>query len=114
MLGTCVLTSQAWCPRCMHITAAWSQSYALLHYCCLCLNLTGDLYADLVSSALIFSGICTFLHVLGFRFGNTRYQWGTGERFNLAAASFPHCCPRKSRKVQTALLAHSSRGEPAH
>eukprot|EP00891_Asterochloris_glomerata_P005932 jgi/Astpho2/5932/Aster-02419 len=32
----------------------------------------------LVSSALIFSGICTFLHVLGFRFGNTGYQWGTG------------------------------------
>ena len=62
-------------------------SHALFHCCCLYVHLPGDYSADLVSSALIFSGICAFLHVLGFKFGNTGYQWGTGETFKLAAGA---------------------------
>ena len=76
-------------------------------------HLPGNFSADLVSSALIFSGICTFLHVLGFKFGNTGYQWGTGEKELLS--HFPHIdTPREGRTVQTALLVQSSTGESAH
>lgn len=65
--------------NCNSCYSGLAHSYALLHNDGLYVNLPGDFSADLVSSALIFSGICTFLHVLGFRFGNTGYQWGTGE-----------------------------------